>query len=153
MITAQVELFADAATELAGIFPSHWEELGLFRDRMPLSPQWKEYVRRERDGILFLVTVRRDGKIAGYYIAQAAPGFHYSTTHTGTMDIAYVIPAERNKGIALPLFRRVERELKRRGVKVWFSGYKVHNPLGMPQLLDLLGFVPADVYCAKWIGE
>lgn len=153
MITTQIESFSDSASELASLFKTHWEELALFKDRMPLAPQWQEYAKREREGRLFLVTVRRDGKIVGYYISQTAPGFHYSTTHTGTMDIAYIVQSERNRGLAYPLFRRVERELKRRGVKVWFSGYKVHNPLGMPELLDLLGFKPADVYCAKWIGE
>ncbi len=153
MITAQVESFVDCASELAAIFPQHWDELALFRDRMPLAPQWQEYARRERDGVLFLVTVRWNGKIVGYYTAQVAPGFHYSQTLTGTHDLVYVIPEARERGLALPLFRCVERELKRRGVRLWFSGFKTHNPLGMPDLLDRLGFVPADQYCAKWIGE
>ncbi len=153
MISAQIESFAQCAGELANLFPGHWEELALFKDRMPLSPQWQEYVRRERDGILFLATVRWDGAIVGYYTAQVAPGFHYSTTLTGTHDLVYVVPEARDKGLALPLFRCVQRELKRRGVRLWFSGYKVHNPLGMPRLLDALGFTPSDTYCAKWIGN
>jgi predicted N-acetyltransferase YhbS len=69
------------------------------------------------------------------------------------MDIAYVVPHERNRGLALPLFRHTERELQRRGVKVWYSGWKMHNPLGMPELHQLLGFVPADSYAVKWIGD
>lgn len=152
MISAQIESFEACAAELAAIFPQHWEELALFRDRMPLCPQWQEYARRERDGILFLATVRWNGRIVGYYTAQVAPGFHYGTTLTGTHDLVYVIPEARERGLALPLFRCVERELKRRGTKLWFSGYKEHNPLGMPKLLDRLGFAPADHYYAKWIG-
>jgi GNAT superfamily N-acetyltransferase len=152
MLTTQVESFADCANELAQIFPQHWEELALFKDRMPLSPQWSEYVRREREGLLFLATVRWNAKIVGYYTAQVAPGFHYSRTLTGTHDLVYVIPEARERGLALPLFRCVERELKRRGVKLWYSGYKTSNDLGMPLLLDRLGFVPADSYSAKWIG-
>lgn len=152
MLTAQIESFTAAAAELAEIFPVHWQELALFKDRMPLAPQWQEYAKRERDGVLFLATVRWNGKLAGYYTAQVAPGFHYGSTLTGTHDLIYVAPEFRDKGLAFPLFRLVERELKRRGAKLWFSGYKVHNPLGMPQLLDRLGFVPADTYCAKWIG-
>jgi GNAT superfamily N-acetyltransferase len=152
MITVQVESFRDCIPELRVIFDKHHKELGLFRNVMPLDPNYHEYCRRENEGILFLTTVRRDGTIVAYYTAQTVSGFHYASTFTGTMDIAYVVPEERNRGLALPLFRRTEAELKRRGVKVWYSGYKVNNPLGMPELLNALGFMPADFYCAKWIG-
>lgn len=152
MITAQVESFEYALPELERIFPVHHNELGLFKDRMPLAPQYDEYIARERAGRLFLVTVRRNGKIAAYYTAQVAPGFHYKNTLTGTQDMVYVVPDERNRGLSLPLFNRVEKELQRRGVQLWYAGLKTHNPLGMPRLLDMLGFQPADTYQAKWIG-
>lgn len=153
MITASVESFEKAIPEIKEIFGEHWQELALNKTTVPLAPQWDEYVRREKAGTLFLATVRKDGSIIAYYIAQVAPGFHYSQTLTGTMDIAYVIPKARNRGMALPLFRCVEKEMRRRGVKVWYSGFKSHNPLGMDKLLDKLGFEPADVYCQKWLGE
>ena len=153
MITAQVESFENCLPELKVLFPVHHGELGLFKGQMPLAPQYGEYVERERAGNLFLVTVRVDGNIAAYYVAQVAPGFHYEQTLTGTMDIMYVAPSYRGGGLCLPLFRAAERELKRRGVKVWYSGYKHHNPLNMPMLLLRLGFRPADVYCVKWLGD
>lgn len=153
MITAQVESFERAIPEIRQIIDQHWQELALNKTTVPLSPQWNEYVRREREGILFLVTVRKDGEIAAYYIAQVAPGFHYSLTLTGTMDIVYVVPKYRDRGLAVPLFRAVEREMKRRCVQVWFSGYKAHNPLGMDRLLGAFGFEPADIYCVKWLGD
>lgn len=152
MISVQVESFVQCLPELRPLFRTHHIELGLFRDRMPLDPDEAEYARREQDGSLFLTTMRRNGTIVAYYVANVRPGFHYSSTLTGTMDIAYVVPEERNRGLALPLFRHTERELRRRGVQVWYSGSKVHNPLGMPKLHELLGFVPADLYAVKWIG-
>lgn len=152
MITAQIESFEQALPELRAIFPQHHAELALFKDRMPLSPQYDEYIERERAGRLFLVTVRLNGEIAGYYVAQVAPGFHYSETMTGTMDMCYVTTEQRGRGLSLPLFRCVERELRRRGVQVWYSGYKTERTFGMPGLLDLLKFGPADTYRAKWIG-
>lgn len=148
----QIDSFERSVPELLELFPQHHAELGLFRDRMPLHPDIPEYIRRERAGMLFLTTGRRNGSIVAYYVAQCSPGFHYRSTLTGTMDIAYVVPEHRNRGLALPLFRTVERELQRRGVKVWYSGCKVHNPLGMPQLHELLGFMPADQYFVKWLG-
>lgn len=153
MITVQVEHFADCRQELADIFPLHWEELGKFKDRMPLMPQYGEYVHRNILGKLILVTARIDGRIMGYYTAQIAPGFHYASTLTATMDLCYIHPSVRNRGLAAPLFRAVEKELKRRGVQLWFSGYKHHNQLGMPALLNLLGFQMSDCYESKWIGN
>lgn len=152
MITAQVESFERAMPELAAIFPRHWEELALFRDKMPLAPQFAEYIRRERAGQLFLVTVRVDGRIAAYYTAQVAPGFHYGATLTAHMDMMFVVPDQRERGLALPLFRKVEDELRRRGVQLWYSGYKAHKPNQLDRLLPRLGFQPADVYMVKWIG-
>lgn len=153
MITAQVESFEAALPELRAIFPVHHAELALFQDRMPLDPQYDEYARRERAGSLFLVTVRKDGRITGYYTAQVAPGFHYGSTFTGTMDLMFVIPEERGRGTVVPLMRTVERELRRRGVRLWYSGHKTHKPLGLDRLLPMFGFQPADTYMAKWIGE
>lgn len=153
MITVQIDSFKECQKELAEIFITHWHELALFKDKMPLAPQYLEYVAREKDGVLFLTTVRVDGKLAAYYIAQVRPGFHYGSTLTGTMDILYVVPEFRGRGLAFPLFRYVERELRRRGVKVWYSGYKIHNPLGLDKLYDAFGFIDADIYKVKWIGE
>jgi GNAT superfamily N-acetyltransferase len=152
MITAQVESFERCLPELIEIFPEHWRELALFQDRMPLEPQYAEYVRREREGLLVLITVRRAGKIVGYHTAHVAPGFHYGSTLTATMDMLYIREEARNIGLAIPLFRCMEKELTRRGCRVWYTGYKTHNPLGMPRLLTALNFQPADTYYAKWIG-
>lgn len=149
MITAQVESFEAALPELNAMFPRHWEELALFRDRMPLAPQYAEYVRREQSGNLFLVTVRQNSRVVAYYTAQVAPGFHYAGTLTGTMDLVYVLPELRGRGLAFPLFRAVEQELRRRGVQVWYSGYKSHTPNELDRLLPALGFEPADTYMVK----
>lgn len=152
MLTFQIDYFAECIPEIKKIIATHHDELGLFRDLMPLDPDWREYVHREAANELFLTTGRWNGNIVAYYIAHVRPGFHYRSTLTGTMDIAYVVPQYRNKGLAVPLFRHTERELRRRGVKVWYSGCKLHNDLGMPRLHEALGFAPADLYFVKWLG-
>lgn len=153
MITAQIESFEACLPELRRIFPVHHAELALFKGQMPLDPQYIEYVNRERSGQLFLATVRVNGSIAAYYVAQVAPGFHYASTLTGTMDICYVTREWRDRGLILPLMRCVEKELRRRKVRVWHSGYKAHNPLNMPLVLNQLGFKASDIYCSRWIGD
>lgn len=153
MITAQVESFQAAIPELMRLTPQHWSELALYRDRMPLAPQWDEYVRRERAGSLFLAAVRRDGRMAAYYIAQVAPGFHYRLTLTAHMDVMYVTPDDKGAGLCLPLMKTVKRELERRGAQLWYSGWKTANPNGMDRLHGLFGFQPADTHVALWIGK
>src|SRR6185312_5582126 len=152
MITAQIDSFEQCIPELVEIFPTHWNELALFKDQMPLAPQYDEYVRREREGRLFLATVRWNGKIVGYYTAQVSLGFHYGTTLTGTMDMLYVVPEVRDRGLIVPLMKCVERELRRRGVKVWHSGFKTSKPNGLPEIHKMFGFIPADSYSAKWLS-
>lgn len=153
MISAQIELFTRAYPELLRLFPKHWEELALFRDRMPLAPNFMEYAERERAGRLFLATVRWDGKIVAYYTANVASGLHYSTTLTAQMDMVYVHPDARGRGLIVPLMNCVQRELKRRGAQIWYSGYKTGNPLKLDNVLENFGFKPADTYVAKWIGS
>lgn len=91
--------------------------------------------------------------MVGYFICQVAYGFHYGETLTGTTDIYYIVPEARERGLFLPLYRCVERELKRRGVQVFYCGFKLGNPLKMDQMLPKLGFILADFYGAKWIGD
>jgi hypothetical protein len=153
MITVQVESFKACLTELTLIFQRHWQEYALFQDRMPLAPQYDEYVRRDEAGELVLVTARRDGVMVAYYTAAIRPGFHYKDTLTATQDLMYVVAEEPWKGVCRPLLECVEDELKRRGVKIWYAGYKSHRPQGMPRLFGLFGFEPADVYVTKWIGN
>ena len=153
MITAQIESIAACWDELQPLFRQHHAELALYQDRMPLSPQTEVYFERERNGSLFLATIRWDGRIVGYQITFLTPGFHYSTTLTGTQDILWIVPEVRDRGLAFPLFRIVEKELRRRGASLWNCGMKHDNPLGLDRLLPKLGFSPSDSYFSRWIGK
>ncbi len=150
MITEPIE---PCLPELLALWPRHWEELAIFKDRIPLRPQTDEYIRRNMAGTLFLATIRWDGRMAGYFICNAAPGFHYGETLTGTMDIMWIDPDLRHRGLFLPLYRCVERELRRRGVKAFYCGHKTDKPLHMDKMLPKLGFIPADSYWIKWLGD
>lgn len=151
MITCHVESFEERLAELQVLLPLHYRELALNQDKVPLSPQYHIYVDRERAGQLLFVTLRDAGELVGYFIGFIAPGLHYSTCLTCTMDIFYVHPARRSGSAGVRMFRFVETELKRRGVQRWFMGSKVHADASA--LFKRIGAAPVETYYSKWIGE
>lgn len=151
MITAQLESFTERLDELKPIFPIHWEELALDKDKVPLDPQYDIYQAREERGELIFVTLRKQGELIGYFIGFIAAGLHYKTCLTCTMDIFYVHPDHRGSSAGAQLFQFVEKELRRRSVDRWFVGSKCH--LDASWLFERLGFERVEVYYSKWLGE
>jgi hypothetical protein len=151
MITCHIESFEERLTELKALLPGHYKELALNQDKVPLSPQFNVYIERERRGELLFVTMREEGELVGYFIGFIAPGLHYSTCLTCTMDIFYIRPDKR--GAALPgvrLFKFVEKELIRRGVDRWFVGSKCRADAS--KLFEFLEFEKVEIYYSKWLG-
>lgn len=151
MITCHVESFTDRIDELKQIIPMHYEELALNKDKVPLSPQWDIYKQRDAMGGVLFMVMREAGEMIGYFIGFIAPGLHYSTCLTCTMDIFYIRPDKRGSGLpGIKLFREVEKELKRRGVDRWFCGSKTKADASA--LFERLEFDRVEVYYSKWIG-
>lgn len=151
MITAQIEPLATCLEEMKALFPKHWEELGIYRDRMPLAPKYEVYWAREAAGELVMATLRKDGRIIGYCPNFVAPGLHYETTLTATMDILYIAPEHRGDGSGKMLFTILKAELMRRGVKIWYAGSKNHKQIEW--FLKMMGFDPIEMHFAMWIGD
>ena len=121
------------------------------KDKVPLDPQYDIYIQREARGELLFVTLRELGTPVGYFIGFIAPGLHYRTCLTCTMDIFYVHPAKRGGRGGIKLFKFVEQELRRRGVDRWFVGSKCHADASW--LFEILGFDRVEVYYSKWLGD
>jgi len=151
MITCHVESFEERLDELKALLPLHYRELALNQDKVPLSPIYSQYIDRERAGGLLFVTLRDAGQLVGYFIGFIAPGLHYSTCLTCTMDIFYVHPDKRTGSAGVRMFRFVETELKRRGVQRWFMGSKIQADASA--LFKRIGAQPVETYYSKWIGE
>jgi GNAT superfamily N-acetyltransferase len=150
MITAQVESFVEHLEELKTLLPLHYEELALNKDMVPLAPQYDIYITRERLGELMFITLREHGIMVGYFIGFVAPGLHYKTCLTLTMDILYVHPEKRKTGGGTMLFDFVKMEAQRRGVQRWFVGTKVHADIG--QFLEKQGFGLCERTYTMWLG-
>lgn len=151
MITAQVESLTDRLEELKPLLPLHWEELALNKDKVPLSPQWGIYEARDAAGEVLFVTLRDAGRLVGYFVGFVAPGLHYSTCLTLTMDIFYTHPDIRGGTAALRLFRAVEREARRRGVQRMFVGSKCHADAS--RLFQALRYKEVERYFSVWLGD
>ena len=151
MITAQVEPYSKCLPELMECYDLHWEELALNKDKVPLDPQYDLYEARDDAGQLLLVTLRETGRLVGYFIGFIAPGFHYKTCLTLTMDIFWTHPDVRGGFSGVKLFRLVEKEAKRRGVQRMFYGSKMHKDAS--RLFEYLKMEPVEIYYTKWIGD
>ena len=151
MITAQVEDWKSFIQEAQPLLPLHWEELALNKDKVPLDPQYDVYDARDASGQVLVITLRDTGRLVGYFIGFIAPGLHYKTCLTLTMDIFWTHPDIRGGFAGVKLFRQVEKEAKRRGVDRIFYGSKMHKDAS--RLFEFLGFDPVETYYSKWIGD
>jgi len=151
LFTTAVESFMAARPELEPVFPIHWEELALFKDKMPLDPCWESFAAYESTGKLLFVTLRERGRLAGYFVGIVAPALHYHGTLTAKMDLLYVVPEHRGNDGGNILLDAVMAELKRRGVQLVWMGSKNHKPI--EGLFESRGFTHEESYFAKWIGE
>lgn len=151
MITTHLESFEQQLSELQALLPEHYKELALNQDQVPLAPQYEVYIERERAGGLLFMVLRDAGEMIGYFIGFIAPGLHYRTCLTCTMDIFYVRKDKRSGSAGIRLFRAVEDELRRRGVQRWFMGSKIHADASA--LFKRIGASPVETYYSKWLGE
>lgn len=152
MITAQVE---DATPQLVGElavhFQDHWRELAIDQEKVPLDVNWHWYAQMQAAGKLFVVTLRDEGSIVGYFVGIVDTNPHYQHTLILKMDIFWTHPSIRGGTAGLRLFRAVEREARRRGIKRMYMGSKLHKDSG--RLFEAMGYMPTETYYSKWIGE
>jgi hypothetical protein len=150
MITCHVESLTERLEEMKVLFPLHYDELALNQDKVPLDPQYNIYLDRDAAGAIIFVTLRDAGEMVGYFVGFIAPGLHYQTCLTCTMDIFFLRKDKRNGSAGVRLFRFVEAELKRRGVQRWFMGSKIHADASA--LFKRIGAAPVETYYSKWLG-
>ena len=150
MITFHVEPLTERLDELKPLFPAHYAELALNKDKVPLDPQYEIYLERDRRGEVLFVAGREAGELIAYFVGFVAPGLHYKTCLTLTMDIFFVREDHRGNGAGIRLFKMVEAEAKRRGVQRMFAGSKLHQDASW--LFERLGYEECEKYYSVWLG-
>ncbi len=151
MVTYQVEGWFDVKDEMSHLWPLHWQEVALNRDKIPLEPDFDSYAAYANSGMLHIVVARKDGEIIGYHFSVVRPHLHYKNSLSAFTDIYFIAPAHRTGRTPMRLFEHVEKTLKARGVKKLFTGTKLSLNAG--PLFEHMGWTPTETLYTKYIGD
>jgi hypothetical protein len=136
------ESFEEIIPELKDFEHTHWLELAVSKDSVPVDMDWQRFVKMEREGKLHTVTVRKNHKLVGYHITLVGGHLHYKSTLHGIVDLYYIKKDDRLGRTGLRLFQYAEMSLKQRGVKKIITGTKLHSD--NTRLLEFLGYKNSD---------
>jgi hypothetical protein len=133
MIAFATESVSQVLDEIEPLLHDHWEEVAVYKDKIPLAPDYDAYRRLEADGKLLICTARDDGKLVGYSISFVHRGVHYSKNIIATNDLVYIDPENRQDSMESierdlvfdDLIDYAEEKLKARGVSVIVLRIKV----------------------------
>lgn len=148
MISFQVEHWADFERDATELWPRHWEELALDKDKFALGIDFEKFRHLESLELLHLVTARNEGKIVGYYLAIVMPHMHYKDA--GKMaftDMYFILPEFRKGSVGIKLFTEAERTLKERGVVKAYLSCKAHKDVST--IFETLGWRLSDISYTK----
>lgn len=139
MISVQVEDWFAVKGEAQALWDLHFAEIGQGRHTgWKLEPDLDLVGILARAGKFHIVTVREDGRLAGYHASIVEPLLHYKSILAAKSDLYWLAPECRVGRVALRLFQEVERSLRARGVKVLYDGTKVELDRG--ELFEHLGY-------------
>lgn len=152
MITFHVERWREFAPDGQALFPKHWEDLALDRDKIDLAVDSAKYEQMDDLGILHIVTARKEGRLIGYFLSFLMAHPHYK--NAGLMavaDVYYLLPEARPGGTGAKLFAAVENFLRERGVVKAYISCKIHQD--HTKLFTRLGWKPTDISFTKYLGK
>jgi hypothetical protein len=150
-VVFQVEKWRDARAEMEPILVKHWHEIALGHDKVPLDVAHERYNAMCDSGALHIVTARDNGVMVGYHAAIVGGHLHYESTLHGITDVYFILPEYRKGFTGILLFRFVEAELGKLGVKKIITGTKLH--LDMGPVLRRLGYGATETVYTKYIGD
>ena len=151
-VTVQVEPFARCQPELEPLFERAYAEFGQFKDVLPLAPDYARYAALDEAGVIFLVTLRRDGQLVGYMITSVTIGLHHLMNRFAVMDIFYIDKPIRGRGYAFLVMDYVEVQLRNLNVDLWIVHYVRGNSAGLDRVLRKMGFSETEQSAAKYLG-
>jgi hypothetical protein len=129
LIEFALERFRDIRRdEMDSLFALHWQEIGLYRDKIPLDVDYARYEELDRTDALHIITARCEGHLIGYHCSIISTHPHYKSSKMALVDVYFLLPEYRMTRASIKLFQFAEESLKARGdiVKLLCST-KVHQ--------------------------
>lgn len=152
MITFQEEKIVDCLDEIKPLLEMHWEEVAINKDKIKLNPDYDKYISMEAAGCVYMVTVRDDNLLVGYFISFVVPHMHYKDHLFALNDILFLAPGYRGDYVtATGMFNAAEAQLKRVGVSV----INLHMKTAVPfeALASYCGYDKIEYIYSKYIKD
>lgn len=124
------------------LFAEHFRELGVNQNRLEAVADEPRYEQLEKAGILFLLTVRNEGQLVGYFSGFIMRHLHYLGAGPWAMTDMYYVKPEYRRGAGLKLFRAFKQLAHDKGCKFAVTSCKVHKDHS--EFLQKLGFAWTD---------
>jgi hypothetical protein len=124
------------------LFPAHWEELALDRQKFPMDVHYDRYVHFETADALLVVTARADGKLVGYYVGMILPHLHYQSSGNMLHTDLYYLQKEFRTGNGAKMLMCVQDAARRRKCVKMYLSTKAH--LDHSKLFEAMGFRLSD---------
>lgn len=152
VVMFQRETLSQCLGESGELTMRHWEEIARNKELFPLDPDIEFYHTLEKMDRLRVFTVRKDGVLTGYAVYFVGNNKHYKTVIWALSDIFWLAPESRKSMVGLKLFKYVEAELKKDGVNVMHTTYKIEHPAA-GRILNFLGHTHIEAGYAKVLNE
>lgn len=149
--TYQLESMDTCVEEMRELWPLHWSEIALDKDKVPLEPDVETFSLLEDCGQLQILTVRNEGRLVGYHVSLVRQHLHYRSSLTAYVDMYFVHPDYRAGMVGVKLFSESERFLRERGVQRVYTGTKLHHDVGT--VLERLGHKQTERLFVKFLKD
>lgn len=137
--THRRETWDEMVDDIKPLLHDHWEELALYKDDIPLDPDFEQYRAIYDAGILRPYGTRLNGKLIGYALFTVTQRHPHYKHRWAINDIIFIHPDHRNFGCGSGLFDCFEKELNSWGpVVIHITGKTDHPELAM--LLTARGY-------------
>lgn len=151
MIKFDKEKYQDVIEEMKPYLHDHYLEVAMYQDHIDLDPNYEAYEKAQDSGMLYMYTMRDEGKLVGYNVFFVQTHPHYSMNFFAMNDIVYIEPSHRHDVATLEFFQYCEEDLKKDGVHVISYHMKVMKTF--EALMELLDMDHAEHMYTKYIGK
>ena len=137
-LTFQREKWTDCVAEMRALWPEHWAELALDREKVELGCDEAKYEQGEALGCLLIVTARADGRLVGYYYGMLMTHLHYRNAGLMCYSDVYFLKPEYRRGVnGVRFILAILSALKEIGAVKLYMSTKEHQNHG--ELFEHLG--------------